>query len=695
MKKTSEKIRFVAMVLMVVFVISSFGIILMKIQIVDGKKYLSESKQSTSVYQTVKAARGEIVDINGKPIVKNKVGFNAVIERAFFPNDDQQQNEIILKLAKLLNSDDVVWKQSIPITETKPYEYLENREKEIEIMKDADHLRLANYATAGDCIDALIEKYKISEDYTEEEKRIIAGIRYEMLLRSFSLANSYTFAEDIPIDTVAKIKELSYKFPGVEIVEEAIRTYAQSDIFAHGIGTVGPIYAEEYATLKNSGYKLNDVLGKSGIEKAMEKKLRGTDGTKQLSMSGGSVHSVTDIVEAVPGNTVKLTIDSDLQRNLQNVLADHIEWLHKNEKDPEKGANASAAAIVVLDVESNAVLAMANYPTYDINDYINNYSEVASRENSPLVNRAIDGLYRPGSTFKTITASAALNESIIDKDSTVTCNHIYDFYTDNKPKCVGFHGTIKVPYAIQESCNIFFYDVGRRLGIDTLDKYASYYGLGEDLGLEIGGTKGYRANPGTFDRLNMPWTPGQVLMASIGQSEVQVTPLQMAVLASTIANKGVRYKPYLVDSVNSYNLDEVIEKTEPEIANKIAVNYEEMYDLIQEGMIGAASKPTGEYSLSTLPFKAAIKTGTPESPRGYDSTVIGYYPAENPKIAFAAIIEGGAYANHLPRKIIDAYFGYSNPIEEQRKKKEAAEAEQTAETSVSETATEETTNVED
>lgn len=655
MRKLVDGIRAIVVVSLVLLAMSFCGIRLMKLQIVEGKAYLEKSKVNSLGSQMIKAARGEIVDSKGLPIVGNKVGFNIIIEKAFFPNDKQKQNDIILRVATLLQKDGLDWVDSIPISKTEPYTYLENSDRDITTMRDENHLRLAVYATPQDCIDELVKKYEIADTYSNEEKRIIAGIRYEMLLRDFSVNNRYTFAEDVPMDTVAKLKELSYNFPGVDVVEEAIRVYEQGDILPNGIGTIGPIYAEEYANLKDQGYGLNDIVGKSGIEKAMESDLRGKNGTRQITISNGTVTSVKNTSEAVPGNTVKLTIDSEFQRKVQGILANHIDWLHSQ----TKGTGANAGAIVVLDVKTGAVLAMVNYPTYNINDYINNYSEVANRVDSPLINRAIDGLYRPGSTFKTVTATAALNEGIITGTDTVNCNHVYNYYTDISPKCTGYHGAISVSNALKVSCNIFFYDVGRRTGIEKISEYAKKYGFAQDLGLEIGGAQGWIAGPEVFEKNNMLWTPGQVLQASIGQSETAVTPLQMAVQASTLANKGKRYKPFLVDSINSYNMDKVIKQTQPEVASTIDIKYDKMYDYIEQGMIMASQSLTGENSLSNLPYKVAIKTGTPQKTADQTSSAfIGYYPVGNPEIAFAGMVENGEYSKYMIRKIIDAYYGY-------------------------------------
>ncbi len=514
-------------------------------------------------------------------------------------------------------------------------------------------INLNVYATAENCIDKLIDDYDISDKYTDEEIRIIAGIRYEMLLKNFSISNKFILAQDVSTDVVTKIKEMGLELSGVDIAEEPIRSYTQVDIIPHEIGTVGPIYAEEYEELKYKGYALNDTVGKSGIEYAMEDYLRGRNGIREIATLNGTVVSSKITQNVTPGNTIKLTIDSEFQRKVQGVLDDFIKYLN----DTPKYKNVNAGSIVVLDAKTGAVLALATAPTYTIDEYINNYDEILQRPNTPLINRATDGLYRPGSTFKTISATAGLNEGIVTSSSTFFCGKTYKFH-DITVGCTGYHSNINVIRSIQVSCNIYYYELSQRLGIDKLTEYAQLYGLGQSLGLESGDSAGYIANPDTFERLGLDWTIGQLLQAAIGQSEVAVTPLQLASVACTIANEGVRYKPYLVDSIYNYTMTEQIKKTESVIASQINLNYDGIYDYIKQGMILAAQNtPSGEYSLNGLGFDVAIKTGTPQQDsRVQDSVFIGFAPADDPQIAFAGIIEGGTNSKYMVRKIIDAYF---------------------------------------
>ena len=399
MKAFLEKFNAIFLVIIVLVSMAFCGLRLMKIQIVDGSDYLNQPRNPYISKQIINATRGEIVDINSKPIVENKVAFSVVIENAFFPSDNAISNEILNKTIAILKEYGHDYIESIPITFEKPYNFKENRETDVEKLKSS--LNLNVYATAENCIDKLIDDYEISSKYTDEEIRIIAGIRYEMLLKNFSISNKFTLTQDVSNGAVTKIKELGLELSGVDIAEEPIRAYAQVDVIPHEIGTVGPIYAEEYDDLKYKGYALNDTVGKSGIEYAMEDYLRGTNGIREISTLNGAVVASKITQNVTPGNTVKLTIDSDFQRRTQGVLEDFIKYLNTM----PKYKNVSAGAIVVLDAKTGAVLSLATAPTYTIDDYIENYDEILQRK-TPLVNRATGGLYRPGSTFKVITATA-------------------------------------------------------------------------------------------------------------------------------------------------------------------------------------------------------------------------------------------------------------------------------------------------
>lgn len=674
MQKFLEWMRTAIFFIMILAMLSLCCIDLMKIQIVDGSAYFEKAQTTRMASQVITSPRGEIVDKAGNEIVINKTGFNVIIEKAFFPSENSEINRVIWGIAHILDRDGVEWIDNLPITAEKPYEYIEGQDSSIVRLRK--NIGVQHYATATDCLDAMYNIYEIDDSYSEREKRVIAGIRYEMFSRSFSLSNRYIVAEDIPMDTVVRLKEASYSLEGMDIVEEAIRVYVVGDAAPHLIGTVGAISAEEYEERKDSGYALDDVIGKSGVEKAMEAELRGKKGVRTLELVNGVVTSDMITDEASPGNTVQLTFDIDYQRDVQEILKNHILWLNNQTSSKAKGTEANGGAVVVLDAKNGALLAAATYPTYDLNDYLTDYASVLNAENRPLNNRATNGLYRPGSTFKTVTATAALNEGYINSGSYITCHKTYTYWDDYKPECTGWHGGINVVTAIEKSCNIFFYEVGRLMGPYLIEEYANMYGLGSDTYLETGGSKGRIATPDNLQALNLEWNAGLVVQEAIGQSETAVTPLQMAVQACTIANGGVRYRPHLVDSIYTYNMDKVVSVTQPEIVYTIPDRSGQTFSLVTQGMKQAAafteySYPAEkdyytDYLLTSLPGEAAIKTGTPQMTTKEDtgSAFIGFYPADEPEIAFSGFVEHGEYSKLMIKQIIEAYYdkNYVPPV---------------------------------
>ncbi|MBQ4485431.1 MAG: hypothetical protein II936_00285 [Oscillospiraceae bacterium] len=670
MNKFVDTLRSIILLLFTVAACCAGVMRLMKLQLVQGGEYLEKSLSTSEITQEITAPRGQIADYSGELLVSNKSGYNIIAQSAFFPDKDPVRNEVVLGTAKILREDGVEYDDILPISFTTPFAFEEDREADIERLRKDIGVQV--YATAYDCIVAMCRKYQIYSRYTAEEVRIIAGLRYTMDRRDFSVSNRFTFSEDVPMETVVRIKENAAVLTGIDVSEEAVRTVNIGDVVPHMIGTVGAISAEEYDELSTLGYNLSDSVGKGGIEYACENTLRGEKGERTFVFIGGQVVSDTVTAQAVPGHSLKLTVDSDFQREVQTILKNHITWLNNQTSSQRAGQNADAGTIVVLNARTGALLAAATQPTYDLLDYIDDYNKVANRDNSPLTNRATMGRYRPGSTFKTVTATAALNEGIISPNTTVDCQHIYTYWDDYKPECTGFHGRLNVVEALRESCNIFFYDVGRIMGIDTITEYASLYGLGEEMGLEIGrGRKiGYIASPETFKERGLDWQAGNVVQAAIGQSDTYVTPLQMAAQAMTIANKGVRYKTFMVDSVYDYSFDTLLTKTRPEIACTIEDKTGYTFDYVTEGMKEAANFReyegypkcfqyyTGNYLLKGLPYAAAIKTGTPQMTSKNDtgSSFIGFYPADDPEIAFAGFVEHGEYSKFMIRDIIKAYY---------------------------------------
>lgn len=654
MKSVVQNIMAGVAAFLVVAGVAAGGIRLMKIQLVESTVYEENNVLRSDAAQTIKSSRGEIVDSEGKAIIGNKVGYNVIIQPDSFPTDNKEGNEVILKIVSLLKDNDIALNLSIPISETTPYKFTTDDDDTLKKFKSKIGVNV--YATAQNCIDAIKSDYDVLDSYTEEEQRTIVGVRYEMLRRDFSMATEFVLAEDIDKKLVADIEELSIKYPGIDIVESAIREVKDGDIIPHEIGTVGPIYAEEYEELKNKGYSLDDIVGKSGIEKAMDMELRGVDGVKTINMEDGKVVD-TEITQPVEnGHTVQLTVDGKFQKGLQSILDNFVDNFGSLKNQKTAALEAQGGAIAVLDCESGAVLGLATNPTYNLQDYKEDYESILNADNTPLVNRATTGLYRPGSTFKVITATAGLNEGLVNANTTFNCTKNYE-YMDHMYHCTGHHGDISIARALMVSCNIYFYHLSELLTIDKISDYAKMFGLAQHTGIETNDAVGRIGDQATYAALGQMWTVGQVLQTGIGNSETAITPLQMANVALTVANKGVRYQPYLIDSIWDYEHEKCISKTQKTVSETIETKFDNTWDIVKEGMIlVSTNNMPQQYSLSNLGYDVAIKSGTPQlSSRTQDSLFIGFAPADNPKIAFCGVVEGGEYSKYMIRSILRLY----------------------------------------
>ncbi len=450
MKSLSDSIKSVFTVALVLVLGITGSMRLMKIQIVGDDDIVTPSSNGVSSFvytKNTKATRGDIVDYSGNLLVGNTAAVDIILRCALFPEDNATGNDILLQAYNELKNRGYTVEMNIPISESKPYVFTSD---EVEELKS--DLCLNVYATAENCIDKLIADYEIADSYSDSEKRIIAGMRYELTLRDFSNSNDFILATDVDYDTVIVMKELSNVLRGVTAVESATREVIRGDILPHELGTVGPIYAEEYETLKNEGYALNDTLGKSGIERAMETELRGQNGSEEITVQNNTITNIKTITEAQSGNTVKLTINSTYQLKLQEILDNFLTNFQSINSNP-KLQNVNCGAIVVLDAKTGALKGAATAPTYNLIDYMEDYESVLNAENSPLVNRATDGLYRPGSTFKTITATAGLNEGIVIGEDTFNCQRNL-MYNGSEYHCTGHHNDIAVTKALEVSCNI-------------------------------------------------------------------------------------------------------------------------------------------------------------------------------------------------------------------------------------------------
>lgn len=663
--KKSPRILILALILTAVFLI--FAAQLFHLQILKGAEFREQADKGSVRVMSVEAARGEIVDRYGRPLAVNRMGYAVVFDKAFLPDDNL--NYTIDTLTKLLASAGETWEDNLPLAETAPYGFVEGEDEKIsKMIRD---LKLNHYATAENCFDTMVEKYEL-EGYEPDIQRRIMGVRYEMESIGYSLTVPYTFSTDISDETMMKIKEQSYLIPGVDVNSEPIREYVSGSIAPHIVGSISPIYADEYQEKKEQGYKMNDIIGRSGAEAAYENELRGISGSRIITQdASGAVTDVTVTEEPQPGNTVVLTLDKRLQEETQKILENKIlELQQKTEKTFADSKVADAGAAVVYKVKTGEILAAATYPSYDINE---DYNAVKVRENGPLTNRAFQGAYRPGSTFKPAVALSAITAGAITPTERITCNRYYRYFQDVTFSCLGSHGSINVTQALRVSCNIFFYESGRRTGIETLDYYCKQLGLGEATGLE----EEFKENTGVLDgreyreELGVRWEAGDVVQFSIGQANNLFSPLQLVSYCATIANNGTRMKAHLLKSVNSYGDQKIVKETEPEVLN-VAEFSESAYEPVQKGMYQVVNEnyQSIKNAFADVPVTVAGKTGTAQvgvkrNGKYVDNEnvlFIGYGPYEDPEIAVCIIVEHGASSTEVAAaaaEIFKAYYNYS------------------------------------
>lgn len=649
----SRHIIFICAVILIALIIL---IRLMVMQIIEGESYRSYLKEGYSVTKTIEASRGDIVDISGRPLAVNRVCYDINFDKNNVVKGSE--NAVILELISILEDNGEEWIDNLPLTKSAPFSYEGSENACTKLRK---HLDIAEFASADDVVYRLKEKYDL-EGLNDEDFRKVAGVRYEMDRVGYNNKTPYTFAENVSSSTINIISEHGYYFQGIEIVESYEREYPNGDVAPHIVGLVGRIFAEEYAELDHSVYGMNDSIGKSGLEAAYEEQLRGKDGKVKVTYDAkGEIISEEIIEEAVPGATVVSTINIDIQRVAYSALEKQILYLRKN-AEAGKGKESEGGAVVVMEVGTGKILAAANYPSYNLSTYYEDYNSLLETDYNPLFNRTAEGLYAPGSTFKPVVATAALQLGNINAKSIVNCEHVYDYFTDYKPTCLGHHGRINVTTALGYSCNIFFYEVGRIIGIDNIRQYAYYYGLGEPTGIEIYERIGQVSNPDWATNRGITWNNGDILQSSIGQGYSLFSPIQMANYVATIANRGVRVNAHFVSSINYHDFSKVLYETPVEVLSDMKMT-DYTYETVLGGMLQSSRDSSG-FVWEGFDIKVASKTGTPQTTtKTVNSTFICFAPADDPQIAIAVIIEKGwqGYtAAPVAREIMEYYFGKEN-----------------------------------
>ena len=634
-----------------------FGAVRYDAQILHGSENRARSISSNATSEVVPASRGIITDRNGKVLVSNRLAYTLVFDRSGF-TDDASLNDAILRLIRLCQETGTAWNDTLPIAQTGSFLRYTNDRSE-SFTQYLEKNKLTATAAGRQLIAEMRALYHVDESLSEKDARLVIGVRYELHSR-----DSYTFAEDVSSEVLSLITDGRYE--GVSIRTASARVY-NTTLAAHILGTIGPIWQEEwssnektgYVGYADKGYSMNDLVGKDGVEKAFEEYLRGTDGRRLITTDeDGKLTGELYTREPQPGGTVALTLDIDLQADVERALAQTITGMIDEDSNERGGAAA------VVSVGSGEVLALASYPTYDLSTFNEDYEDLVADERLPMFNRATQGTYAPGSTFKMCTAVAALESGIITPSSIIQDRGIYTYYRDPQPMCWVYrqggstHGRINVTQAITVSCNYFFYEVGRLTGIRTLDSYASQFGLGQSTGIEIGDSSGVLASPEWADSHNQEWTDGQTITAAIGQSYNLFTPLQLANYIATLVGGGEHYQAHLLKSVKKYDnsqllyvYDEPPENTVEMSESTIAAVTKGMHELTTTSLAGA---------FTNCVVSAGAKTGSAQVGTEIANGVfVAYAPYEDPEIAVAIVIEKGGAGAALAStavEIINAYF---------------------------------------
>lgn len=692
MESKQFKLRVAVLLVLLCAMLVSFTYVLYDLQVVQGPKFAAQSQRKIVRTEAVEASRGDILDRYGRVLVDNLPSYNVSVNTSFMGD---ARNETLLNLIKISLKQGVVWTDTLPMTQAEPFAFAldtattgsaNNYRKYMDKLSKAEGFQssflitaamaetqdyTAYSADAEAVIDFLRAQYKVDASVSPEDGRLLVGVLYELALRTKEVSQSaYVYAQDVDIDFITTVKE--NQLSGVDFVATTVRQY-RTDYAAHILGRIGPIYSEEWANYRDLGYSFNAYVGKEGVEQAFEQYLHGTPGVRSIETNkAGKVVGESWKVDSetgqelapVPGGNVMLTIDERLQAATEQSLAQCIPQLPSKE--------AKGGAVVVIDVNDGGVLSMASYPTYSLKTYGVDFSALSQDTvMKPLLNRATSEIYPPGSTFKMVTAVGALQEGIVTPSTKILDTGVYKFYKDYQPMCWkyrqyrGTHGPVNVSEAIRDSCNVFFFDVGRRLGISQLDRYARMFGLGEKTGLELPESAGVIAGPAHTEQvLGERWNEGSTLAAAIGQENNKFTPIQLANYVATLVNGGTHYATHLLKTVKSSDFGEVIYEYEPQVMDTIDIDPANLA-AVKKGMLMVAQ--SSKY-FKGLPFEVGAKTGSAQTTAESqsDAIYVCFAPYDDPQIAIAIVVEKGGSGGELgaiAEDILNFYFSPDSTLE--------------------------------
>ena len=672
-KEKNNRIRYNIITILVYLI----GIVLLaqlfNLQIIHGAEYRETSNVRLTRESVLKADRGNIKDNTGTLLARVEAQNTIVLYKTKVNN--QVLNDTILRLINLLSKNGDKYVDNF-LMDVNPYRFKLTEEESQKKWKKVNNIN--EDATAEETFNYFKNKYEITTDNVEDARKIMA-IRYEISYQGYSNTKSIQIAQNISRNTLLEIKERNSDFPGVEITEEPKRVYPLGNTASHIIGRIGRIEEEELKGNEDT-YDQNDIIGKSGIEYVFEEFLKGKNGVKQIDMDvEGTITNEYIAKEAVAGNDVILTIDSKLQATAEQAIKNNIERIANGAFG--KASPADAGVAVVLNVKTGEVLAMASNPDYDPSAFVNGIDEntwnyYINGDTKPLENKAISAMYSPGSTYKMVTALAGLETGAITTTDKIRDTGIYRKYNSSW-KCwkISGHGYLDVSNAIERSCNYFFYELGDRVGIDTLAKYSYYLALGHKTGIELKGEiSGVLASNEIAKQENRVWNPGETISAAIGQSYNTFTPIQMAKYVAMVANRGKKLDVTIVKSIIRPDGSEIPRNEyESKVSEKLGLtpdNTEEMsfnetnIQAILEGMRGVTSESGGTAYSTFRDFDIEVGGKTGSAQTGVEGKTnawfVGFAPFDNPEIAIVVFVRNGGsggYTAEVARDIIAQYFG--------------------------------------
>ena len=671
-KKDNTNLRFNFFTIITYIVGIVLIVKLFELQIVNGASYRETSNTRLSRESKIEAARGNIVDRSGNIFATTTTSFNLELYKT--KSDDETTNKCILNLIELLEKYNQSYPDNFPVNAEVTEYKIEGEERAKWLAK----YKLSEDTTPQDTVKYFKNKYKITEEDIKIARKIIA-IRYEITTKGYSSTKSITLAEDVPQEVVAQISERNTDFSGITITTDSQRKYNYGNLASHIIGYIGKISESEY-NAEQDIYENDDYVGRTGIESSFEKYLRGIDGKQEIEMSvDGTVTGEATAQEAIQGSSVVLTIDAGLQEATEKALKNNIEKIRNG--GFSNSYDAKGGAVVVMDVKSGEVLSMASYPDYSPSAWVGgiskkDYEEI--REKNSLFNKAISGSYAPGSIYKMVTAISALESGAVSIGERINDTGVYTL-GNNTWKCWYYtdyhrgHGFLNVSGAIQHSCNFYFYEVSRRMGIDTLAQYARYFGLGSKTGIELPSeTAGTLASREESQKQGKNWNGGDVLNAAIGQGDNDFSPIQIAKYISMVANGGNKINPTIIKTIlnadgtevskaeiNTYSKEKLgLTEGEPE---SVTIGGENLQAVL-EGMKSVTYETGGTaYNIfKNFNIEVGGKTGSAEAGRDVNAWFVGFAPYDNPEIAVVVLVENGGHGNYtaeVARDIIAEYFG--------------------------------------